>query len=66
MSEKKMVFSCCDDENLCEGYKCEVEETANGVCICITSDDPEKVTRLKEKVTSCCAPSGDGSKKSCC
>lgn len=64
MSEKKIVFSCCGDENLCEGYTCDIQKTDNGVCLCITSDDPSKVAKLQEKVTSCCAPS-DG-KSSCC
>ena len=64
MTEKKVVVCCgTTAENLCEGLTCKVEETDKGICISLTSDDPSKVKRIKEKLTSCC-DSGDS--KSCC
>ena len=64
MTEKKVVVCCgTTSENLCEGLSCKVEETDKGVCICLTSDDPEKVKQIKEKMKSCC---GSGDTKSCC
>jgi len=64
MTEKKVVVCCGSSaENTSEGLTFKVEETDKGICICLTSDDPERAKRLKEKVQSCCSSSDS---KSCC
>lgn len=63
MSEKKVMFCCGDSEDLCKDFSCKVEETDKGLTISVTSDDPEKVEKLKAKMKSCCDSSDS---KSCC
>jgi hypothetical protein len=63
MAEMKAIFCCGSTENLCEDISCKVEETDKGFCFSVTSDDPEKIKMLKEKIKSCCSPTDS---KSCC
>jgi|GEM_PF-6921495 len=64
MAEKKVVVCCGPSgENLCEGLSCNVEQTDQGYTISVTSDDPEKLKQLKEKMKSCC---GSDDARSCC
>ena len=63
MTEKKVVICCGTSEDLCKDLTCKFEETDKGFQISVTSDDPEKVKKLKEKFSSCC---NSGSDKSCC
>ncbi len=64
MTEKKVTICCgTSAENMCEGLSCKVEETDGGICINLTSNDPEKVKRIKEKMQSCC---GGSDNAKCC
>lgn len=63
MSENKTNFCCGDAENLFQGFSCSFEATEKGFRISVTSDDPEKVEKLKAKM-QCCCDSTDS--KSCC
>ena len=63
MSEKKMMFCCGDDADICKDFSCSIEEHEKGITFTATSDDPEKVEKLKAKMKSCCDSSDD---KSCC
>lgn len=63
MSEKKVMICCGDSVNLCQDFSCSFEETDKGFTISVTSDDPEKVEKLKAKMKSCCDSSDS---KSCC
>ena len=63
MSEKKVTISCGDSADHYQDVSCKVEETENGICFTVTSDDPAKVEKLKAKIKSCCDSSDS---KSCC
>lgn len=63
-NEKQGFMICCgDDADFCKDFSCKVEETDNGVSFTVTSDDPEKVEKLKAKMKSCCDSSDS---ESCC
>ncbi len=53
----KVQICCGDSADLCKDVSCKVEEIENGITFSITSDDPEKVEKLKAKMKSCCGSS---------
>jgi hypothetical protein len=64
MAEKKVIVCCgASAENLGEGLSCKVEETDKGFTISVTSDNPDKLKQLKEKMKSCC--DSDDAKSRC-
>jgi hypothetical protein len=55
MTDVKAILCCGSTENLCREISCKVEETDNGICFTVTSNDPEQVKMLKAKIKSCCS-----------
>lgn len=65
MSEMNIKFCCGTDEDLCKDVTCKIDETENGFTFTVTSDNPERVEKLKSMMKSCCSDDKDG-KSSCC
>ena len=72
MSKKKVSICCGGSDDLTQDFSCSFEETEKGFTFSVTSDDPEKVEKLKARMKSCCDSSSDESccessdSKSCC
>lgn len=66
MSEMKMKFCCGTDEDLCQDISCKIDETDNGFTFTVSSDNPERVEKLKSMMKSCCSSGDKADKSSCC
>ena len=64
MTQPNSEPCCISLDDLCKGYKCEVKEHEQGVCICVSSEDSAKVEALKARMKACCG--SERSKSSCC
>ena len=55
MTDIKAILCCGSAENLSKDISCKVEEISNGICFRVTSDDPDQVKMLKNRIKSCCS-----------